>query len=131
MIPGIQRPTDYKTLKYSVDCAPMHIARFGAQTIESIGVAIRSKTAVSFSSRSRFFPLHRPLALLLTQRRTRAMATAANGTAAVRQKYAEGEAAHVGNGGAKINAWSSPGRAAFDFRSTRDTKEPTQMIYQD
>lgn len=45
----------------------------------------------------------------------RAMAT--NGAPALERKQVEQEANHLGNGDVKVNNWSQPGPAAFDFRS--------------
>jgi len=40
-----------------------------------------------------------------------------NGQPALKTKHIEEEAHHIANGESKVNAWSDPGRAAFDFRS--------------
>lgn len=42
---------------------------------------------------------------------------ATNGASALEQKTVEEEAQHLSNGDVKINNWSHPGSAAFDFRS--------------
>lgn len=40
------------------------------------------------------------------------------GHAAMAQQDVEKTAKHLADGGAKVNNWSQPGPAAFDFRST-------------
>ena len=43
---------------------------------------------------------------------------ATNGEVALQPEAVEKEAHHLSNGEAKVNNWSEPGSAAFDFRST-------------
>jgi threonine aldolase len=45
------------------------------------------------------------------------MVTATNDAPALAQHDIEQEAQHQSNGTAKVNNWSHPGPAAFDFRS--------------
>jgi len=45
------------------------------------------------------------------------MVTATNDAPALAQHDIEQEAHHQSNGNAKVNNWSHPGPAAFDFRS--------------
>jgi threonine aldolase len=42
---------------------------------------------------------------------------ATNGAPVISQQTVEKEAQHLSNGDVKVNNWSSPGPAAFDFRS--------------
>lgn len=51
-----------------------------------------------------------------------------NGEPALKRKHIEQEAKHIANGDSKINAWSDPGRAAFDFRSDITTTPTTRML---
>jgi len=46
------------------------------------------------------------------------MVTATNDAPALAQHDIEQEAHHQANGNTKVNNWSHPGPAAFDFRST-------------
>jgi hypothetical protein len=55
---------------------------------------------------------------LHTSTRARNMVTASNNAPAFAQHDVEQEAHHQSNGTAKVNNWSQPGPAAFDFRST-------------
>lgn len=52
------------------------------------------------------------------------MVTATNDAPALAQHDIEHEAHHQSNGNAKVNNWSHPGPAAFDFRSMPHIHHP-------
>lgn len=52
------------------------------------------------------------------------MVTATNDAPALAQHDIEQEAHHQSNGNAKVNNWSHPGPAAFDFRSMPHNQHP-------
>ncbi|KAK3675616.1 hypothetical protein LTR78_004700 [Recurvomyces mirabilis] len=51
-----------------------------------------------------------------------------NGGAAIEQYTIEKEAQHLSNGDVKVNSWSAPGPAAFDFRSDVVTTPTARML---
>ncbi|KAF2769544.1 hypothetical protein EJ03DRAFT_272222 [Teratosphaeria nubilosa] len=53
---------------------------------------------------------------------------ATNSASAQQQQAIEREAQHIANGDVKVNNWSSPGPAAFDFRSDVVTTPTTRML---
>ena len=77
-----------------------------------------SRSAISSISPRAALPIHPSIQTIA--RTTRTMVTATNDAPALAQHDIEQEAHHQSNGTAKVNNWSHPGPAAFDFRSMPD-----------
>ena len=80
---------------------------------------LAQRSSTSFSRIARLTPTSRSPVLAFVQPATRVQTMATtNGAPALEQKDVKQEAQHLANGNVSINNnWSSPGPAAFDFRS--------------